>query len=89
MCLHEFMCIAYVHSGACRGQKRVLDMALEFQIVISYGVGSEIQTWVLWKRTECSHLVSHRFNPEFSVFREYIIMCLTPLSSKALCPRSH
>lgn len=35
VCLHAFMCTMYVHAGAHRGQKSVLDMELEFQTVIS------------------------------------------------------
>lgn len=66
----SFMCIVfYLHVCTCmlgihRSQKRTPDSPeLELQAFVSHHVGSGNWTWALWRRGQCSELLSYLPSP--------------------------
>lgn len=59
--------------GASRGQKSVLDLLeLDWQRVVSLHVGAGIWTWIHWRSSQYSWLLSHLFSPNSLVIRKRI-----------------
>ena len=62
-CFCMYICVPYICVIAFGGQKRVGPLELELQMVVSYHVGAENQTWVFCKSSKCSQPLSSPQSP--------------------------
>lgn len=83
-CLWKCLCtISMV--GAFRSQKRALEpLGLELQISVSPEVDGGNRTWILWKYSQCSKLLSQLFSPTFYCCAKVYRMRYTALSGREI-----